>query len=133
MNTATSAHPYFPEGLTLSGDTFTPNNWDVLSLISTFAAGWAVILGTASLIVKKINPTLKKSDQALVWWFILSGSIHVFFEGYFMLNHTRMASMQDFFGQLWKEYALSDSRYMTSDPFVMVMESYTAVSGSQCP
>jgi cholestenol delta-isomerase len=44
-----------------------------------------------------------------------------------MLNHTRMAGMQDFFGQLWKEYALSDSRYMTSDTFVLVMESYTAV------
>jgi hypothetical protein len=51
----------------------------------------------------------------------------MFFEGYFMLNHTRMGSMTDFFGQLWKEYALSDSRYMTSDPFVLVMESYTTV------
>lgn len=38
-----------------------------------------------------------------------------------------MASMQDFFGQLWKEYALSDSRYMFSDPFVLCMETWTAV------
>ena len=44
-----------------------------------------------------------------------------------MLNHTRMASMTDFFGQLWKEYSLSDSRYMFSDPFVLCMESITAV------
>jgi cholestenol delta-isomerase len=35
--------------------------------------------------------------------------------------------MQDFFGQLWKEYALSDSRYMTSDPLVLCMESWTVV------
>lgn len=35
--------------------------------------------------------------------------------------------MQDFFGQLWKEYALSDSRYMTSDPLVLCMESLTVV------
>jgi hypothetical protein len=35
--------------------------------------------------------------------------------------------MQDFFGQLWKEYALSDSRYMTSDPLVLCMESLTMV------
>ena len=35
--------------------------------------------------------------------------------------------MSDFFGQLWKEYSLSDSRYMTSDPFVLCMESITAV------
>ncbi|CAL3965508.1 unnamed protein product, partial [Diplocarpon coronariae] len=30
------------------------------------------------------------------------------------------------FGQLWKEYALSDSRYLTSDPFVLCMETVTA-------
>lgn len=48
--------------------------------------------------------------------------------GYFSLNHTRMATMGDFFGQLWKEYALSDSRYLTSDPFVLTMETTTAVS-----
>lgn len=48
--------------------------------------------------------------------------------GYFALNHARMGGMQDFFGQLWKEYALSDSRYLTSDPFVLCMETVTAVS-----
>jgi hypothetical protein len=53
--------------------------------------------------------------------------IHLFFEGYFVINHTRMASRQDFFGQLWKEYSLSDSRYMFSDPFVLCMESWTTV------
>jgi hypothetical protein len=51
---------------------------------------------------------------------IVAGSIHVVFEGYFVYNNPRMPSMQDFFGQLWKEYALSDSRYMTSDPLVLV-------------
>lgn len=55
------------------------------------------------------------------------GTIHFFFEGYFALNHTRMGPAQDLFGQLWKEYALSDSRYLTSDPFVLCMESITAV------
>lgn len=44
-----------------------------------------------------------------------------------MYNHTRMAPAQDFFGQLWKEYSLSDSRYLTSDPFVLCMETITAV------
>lgn len=58
----------------------------------------------------------------------IAGSIHLFFEGYFVLNHTRMASRQDFFGQLWKEYSLSDSRYLSSDPFVLCMETWTAVS-----
>jgi cholestenol delta-isomerase len=45
-----------------------------------------------------------------------------------MLNHDRMVSAQDFFGQLWKEYALSDSRYLTSDTLVLCMETVTVVS-----
>lgn len=38
-----------------------------------------------------------------------------------------MGPAQDLFGQLWKEYALSDSRYLTSDAFVLCMETVTAV------
>lgn len=45
-----------------------------------------------------------------------------------MINHDHMASSQSFFGQLWKEYALSDSRYMTSDTLVLCMETITVVS-----
>lgn len=44
-----------------------------------------------------------------------------------MLNHDRMASAQDTIGQLWKEYALSDSRYLTSDTLVLCMETMTVV------
>ncbi|GAB0134517.1 hypothetical protein EsDP_00002884 [Epichloe bromicola] len=47
--------------------------------------------------------------------------------GYFSLNHLDMAGRNDLFGQLWKEYAMSDSRYMTQDPFVVCMETVTAV------
>ena len=76
--------------------------------------------------------------------FLPAGTIHLFFEGqhvlysrsvqtplnrsgYFSYNHAKMAGQQDFFGQLWKEYAWSDSRYLTSDPFVLCMETVTAV------
>jgi cholestenol delta-isomerase len=59
---------------------------------------------------------------------VLCGCIHSFFEGYFAYNYSRMGSMQDLFGQLWKEYSLSDSRYLTQDAFVLCMETVTAVS-----
>ena len=39
-----------------------------------------------------------------------------------------MGGAQDVFGQLWKEYALSDSRYLTSDTLVLCMETITVVS-----
>ena len=40
-----------------------------------------------------------------------------------------MAGASDLFGQLWKEYAKSDSRYLTSEPFTLCMETVTAVCG----
>lgn len=48
--------------------------------------------------------------------------------GYYAYNYRAMGQLQTLFGQLWKEYALSDSRYLTQDPFVLCMESITAVS-----
>jgi hypothetical protein len=39
-----------------------------------------------------------------------------------------MGGLQTFFGQLWKEYALSDSRYLTQNVFVFCVEAMTAVS-----
>jgi cholestenol Delta-isomerase len=55
------------------------------------------------------------------------GTIHLFFEGYFVYNHATIAGQQALFGQFWKEYALSDSRYLTSDSFTVCMEAITAV------
>lgn len=39
-----------------------------------------------------------------------------------------MGQSLDLFGQMWKEYAYSDSRYLTSNAFVLCMETVTAVS-----
>ena len=66
------------------------------------------------------------------WFFFLLGvdgnsTVQI---GYFVLNHTRMGPATDLFGQLWKEYSMSDSRYLTSDPFVLCMETITAVFAS---
>lgn len=50
--------------------------------------------------------------------------------GYFAFNHANMPGKQDLFGQLWKEYSFSDSRYLTSESFVLCMETVTAVCSS---
>jgi len=50
--------------------------------------------------------------------------------GYFVYNHQRIGGLQDLFGQLWKEYALSDSRYLSQDPFVLCIEMVTVVMPS---
>lgn len=46
--------------------------------------------------------------------------------GYFVLNHASVTTKHATLAQLWKEYSLSDSRYLTSDPFMVCMEAVTA-------
>ena len=73
MSTAepTALHPYYPPGIRLSGEKFVANDWDVVTLILAFAGGWALIAAVTLMAVKKANPNLKGSDQALVLWFVL--------------------------------------------------------------
>jgi cholestenol delta-isomerase len=72
-DSAPPLHPYFPEGILLSGNNFVPNDWDVATLILAFAAGITVILGITLVVVRKINPRLKLSDQGLILWFVMCG------------------------------------------------------------
>ncbi|KIW43714.1 uncharacterized protein PV06_04787 [Exophiala oligosperma] len=118
-------HPFYPAGVEIAN--FVANDKTVAQLLAVFAAGCAVILGATWLLTGRLAPRLKTMDKVIVLWFCLTGSIHLFFEGYFAYNHTQMGGAQDIFGQLWKEYSLSDSRYLTSDPFVLCMESITAI------
>ncbi|QSZ32650.1 hypothetical protein DSL72_002229 [Monilinia vaccinii-corymbosi] len=122
----TSYHPYHPVDISLSGK-FVENSLTPSTLVVAFGTTWALLLGATLFVLRRFHPRLSIKDEGLVLWFILTGSIHIFFEGYFVYNHARMASRTDFFGQLWKEYALSDSRYMSSDPFLLTIETWTAV------
>ncbi|KAL3424763.1 3-beta-hydroxysteroid-Delta(8),Delta(7)-isomerase 2 [Phlyctema vagabunda] len=123
-STAIKQHPYYPLEVEIAS--YLANEWSVPVLLGIFFTGCAAIVFGTRLTVKRIYPNLPRSEKCAIWWFIISGAIHFFFEGYFSLNHTRMGPAQDLFGQLWKEYALSDSRYLTSDPFVLCMETVTA-------
>jgi len=57
----------------------------------------------------------------------LGGTLHIFFEGYFVLNHSTISNRQTIFAQLWKEYALSDSRYLSGDLLVLCVETLTVL------
>lgn len=49
------------------------------------------------------------------------------------MNSKDLAGSQSLFAQLWKEYALSDSRYLTGDPTVLCAEAITVfVWGPLC-
>ncbi|KAF1996367.1 EBDP4, emopamil-binding protein [Amniculicola lignicola CBS 123094] len=118
-------HPYYPLGVEVAG--YLANEWNTLELCSMFAAGCTVIFGITYALVRKLRPNASTPDLITVMWFVLCGFIHLTFEGYFAYNFRRMGGMQDLYGQLWKEYSLSDSRYLTQDAFVLCMETITAV------
>lgn len=119
-------HPYYPVESTIAG--YVANEYNTFELVSLFAAGCAVIFSCTYMTVKKLRPNVPLSDVLVVLWFTLCGFIHLFFEGYYAYNFRTIGGNQDLFGQLWKEYSLSDSRYLTADSaFVLCMESITAV------
>ncbi|KAF4974458.1 hypothetical protein FZEAL_8629 [Fusarium zealandicum] len=118
-------HPFSPLSVVLSS--YEANSMAPLPLVSCFAAGCIVIFLTTLLLVNLTRPSLSRAETLTTMWFALCGCIHLFFEGYFSYNSMDMASQMDIFGQLWKEYSLSDSRYLTQDSFIVCMETVTAV------
>ncbi|KAF2461971.1 EBDP4, emopamil-binding protein [Lineolata rhizophorae] len=118
-------HPYWPVGAEING--YLANTMGVPQLLATFAGGCAVIIAVTSAIVKGVRPGMPLSELSTTLWFAICGCIHFFFEGYYSYNYKRMGGSMDLFGQLWKEYSLSDSRYLTPDSFVWPMETITAV------
>ncbi|KAI1144023.1 EBP-domain-containing protein [Hypoxylon sp. FL0543] len=131
IQTKVASHPYYPLGVTIPG--YAPNEAPVPVLLAALGGMLSFALLGASAVALRVNPNLTRSNLALLCWFVLNGCLHCFFEGYFVLNHGTIASSQNVLAQLWKEYALSDSRYLTSDFFMLCIESITAfVWGPLC-
>ncbi|KAH8434359.1 EXPERA domain-containing protein [Aspergillus melleus] len=118
------SHDYYPLDLPLPH--FLPNKDTPFTLIFQFAILWLSVLGAAFITIRRIRPTATKSDQLAFLWMCLTGCIHFFFEAYFVIKNPSLAGSDTLFGQLWKEYSLSDSRYLTSDTFLVCMEAVTA-------
>ncbi|KAJ5491066.1 hypothetical protein N7539_002633 [Penicillium diatomitis] len=130
MENTLHSHPYYPVGASIAG--YSPNESSLIELLVKAGGGCTALLGLTFILVSYARPRLCLHDRMAILWFMLltaipyvAGTLHCFFEGYFMVNHREMASAQDLFGQLWKEYALSDSRYMTSETLVLCMETMT--------
>ncbi|KAI9932140.1 hypothetical protein MW887_009649 [Aspergillus wentii] len=123
MSLDITPHPYYPTDAHING--YSVNETPVLTLLAVAGGASTALLGTTLALTSFLRPSLSKADKIAILWFVLSGTLHCFFEGYFIFNHDRMAPAQDFVGQLWKEYALSDSRYMTSDTLVLCLETIT--------
>lgn len=123
--TAEALHPYYPHDAIIAN--YAANEWNVLALLGIFFSACGILFTSTYYVVRGIQPTLSRGELLTVMWFVLSGCIHIFFEGYYAANFMHLGASQTLIGQLWKEYAFSDSRYLTRDSFVMCMETVTAV------
>ncbi|KAH8909555.1 Emopamil-binding protein [Coniochaeta sp. PMI_546] len=120
-----TSHPYFPQDASIPN--YIPNTASLEVILRDFGTLIVVIVTSALNLAKYLEPDLHTNELAAIAWFLICFFLHAFFEGYFVLYHDSLAASQSLFAQLWKEYALSDSRYMTSDPFMLCIESLTVL------
>nr|POE73049.1 3-beta-hydroxysteroid-delta(8),delta(7)-isomerase [Quercus suber] len=123
--TAEALHPYYPHDAIIAD--YAANEWSVPALLGVFFSTCAALFGITFVVARRSQPSLSRGELLTIMWFVLSGCIHIFFEGYYAAHFMSLGSSQSLIGQMWKEYAFSDSRYLTRDSFVMCMESVTAI------
>ncbi|EFX04793.1 ebp domain containing protein [Grosmannia clavigera kw1407] len=113
-------YPYYPPGVAIPA--YRPNVTPLLVILASFGIILGAVLSFALVLARRLRPQFcnaSASDQSRFLWFVLC---------YFVLNHATLAGSQSLVAQLWKEYALSDSRYLTSDPFTLCVEAVTVVA-----
>lgn len=120
-------HRYYPVDLVI--DNFVPPQYTVNQILVPFFSAVALLVAASVLLIsgKKHNLSYSQvATKSIFVWFVLCGAIHTGLEGYFAFNALDIASQTNFLAECWKEYGLSDSRYMTADPAVWMIESITA-------
>ncbi|KPM36253.1 hypothetical protein AK830_g10319 [Neonectria ditissima] len=123
------AHPYYPLKAHIPG--YAPNDTSVVRLLPVFGATVAAVVGLALRQTAKSRVPLRPVDRFAAAWFAMCGFLHVVFEapqGYYLFYRNQLPGMSTTFAQLWKEYALSDSRYLTNDVFTISVEFITATA-----
>lgn len=119
------SHPYFPTDAVIAG--YAANEAPLSTILIKFSLRVGAVLLSSIALSRQLNPRLRLADLLAVSWFFLNGYLHLFFESYFVLNAATLVGSQSLLSQLWKEYSLSDSRYLTSDTFIWTIEAISVV------
>ncbi|KAG0264243.1 hypothetical protein DFQ27_001320 [Actinomortierella ambigua] len=119
-------HPFYPRGLVL--DHYVPNTDSMEKTVGiVFAAFGAIILGALAVGYQRRSSTIRGIGSQLTFvWLVTCGFTHLILEGYYVVFHKTLAGQNSPLAQIWKEYSLADSRYLTSDPTVLGIEAITA-------
>ncbi|KAJ2310119.1 hypothetical protein IWW54_003363, partial [Coemansia sp. RSA 2705] len=125
-------HPYLPTTLALPA--YVPPEQSALALCAAMGAAVAAVLAAACVVLRRRG--VSGGDLGAALWFVLSGSMHCTFELYYVVASScpgGIAARRDVAASLWKEYALSDSRYVAGAAAVRVQEAATVlVIGPLC-
>ncbi|KAM0474382.1 hypothetical protein ACHAPX_007719 [Trichoderma viride] len=121
-------HPYYPLGVSVPN--YTPNDSPLIHSLPAFGALIGAVIVSALLLTGS-RRHVRPIDRFAASWFALCGFLHVAFEGYYIHHRKEISGMNTLFAQLWKEYALSDSRYLTSDVFTVCVETITTMCNCQ--
>ena len=101
-----NSHPYIP--VTIKVDYLSPtiHYLDILKVFFGLAAGLILF---SWLLVSAFKRSV--GDKLAFCWFVLTASIHFFVEGWWVSHWKTFTNDSFFLDELWKEYALSDSRF----------------------
>lgn len=137
-NATSQQHPYYPLNALIPH--YRPNTTSVPTLLLIFFASCTLLLFFCYFFATRIYaasslPLLRQQEKSndsttttmriksretetglsggelsTLMWFVLSGTIHVVFEGYYVRFYEELAGKEGVLGEMWKEYAFSDSR-----------------------
>ncbi|TGZ81810.1 hypothetical protein EX30DRAFT_348221 [Ascodesmis nigricans] len=116
-------HPYYPT--TLSLPTYAPIPYPPIVLMSFVAIPSLLAASIGYYVISALNPSSTRAQRVTTLWFLFSGLIHTNFEGYWLRHHEALVGSSDVRAVMWREYAKSDSRYLTSDGFILGVEKLT--------
>ncbi|KAJ2392305.1 hypothetical protein GGI23_005246 [Coemansia sp. RSA 2559] len=119
------AHPYYPRDLAIPH--YVTSKLSMGEAFTALGAAVAVVMALTAILISRARSPLSGKDKLITVWMLVCAGIHIVLEGYFSFNHSTLAGKETIMGDLWREYAHADSRYLTSDPFTVIMEAITAI------
>ncbi|KAJ2752701.1 hypothetical protein H4S06_003879 [Coemansia sp. BCRC 34490] len=122
---AVNQHPYYPRNSAIPH--YVESKLSMGEAFATLGSAVGVVMVVTALLISRARVPLSGKDKLIVVWMLVCAAIHIVLEGYFSFNHHSLAGKETIMGDLWREYAHADSRYLTSDPFTVIMEGITAV------
>jgi len=63
------AHPFYPLDIIFEG--YVPNTWGLIGILVVFGAACLAVMFSTFTLVRAFSPSMRKSDQACVNWFVV--------------------------------------------------------------